>query len=190
MKKFLKTSSVVLLISSSLFANEMSKEEKKMIALEAKKAMKIVGGGLLKEVKKNMKEGGVLQAAAFCANNASELTAQLSKNLDEGVSVRRITNKPRNSNNIAKNDFEQSVLDKMEKEDRKKHPVVKKVSANHYQVYKPIRTNDKCLVCHGDATKRNAQAYEQILAKFPNDKAINYKAGEFRGAFLIDIIKK
>ena len=28
------------------------------------------------------------------------------------------------------------------------------------------------------------------IAWYPNDKAINYKAGEFRGAFLVDIVKK
>ena len=190
MKKILSITSTIVLLSSTLMASNISKEEKQMIAGEAKQAIKTIGGGLLKEVKKNMKEGGPVGAAVFCAHNATQLTQKLSKNLNEGVTVRRITNKPRNTNNVAKNDFEQSVLDMMEKDDRKKHPVIKKLSENHYQVYKPIRMKDKCLLCHGDNNTRNKEAYKEILSKYPNDKATGYQLGEFRGAFLVDIVKK
>jgi hypothetical protein len=185
------------LLSLTLGANillgndlSMSPEEKKEIAQSAKKSIKIIGGGLLKEVKKNMKEGGPTQAAAFCAHNATDVAKNLSSTLDEGITVRRITNKPRNPKNIPANEYEQSILNMMEETDRKKHPVVKKLSETHYQVYKPIRIKDKCLTCHGDNTTINNEAYKEIAKIYPNDKAIGYKKGEFRGAFLVDIVKK
>ena len=66
---------------------------------------------------------------------------------------------------------------------------VKKISDNHFQVYKPLRVGKKCLNCHGDNNTRNKNAYKVITENYPHDKAIKYKLGDLRGAFLVNIIK-
>jgi len=47
-----------------------------------------------------------------------------------------------------------------------------------------------CVKCHGDVKKMNKEAYGIILKRYPDDKAIGYKEGDFRGAFIAEIIKK
>jgi nitrate reductase cytochrome c-type subunit len=158
---------------------------------EAKEAIMTVGGKLKKTLKAKAKEGGLTNAAEFCATEAQALTKEASKGLPKGVSVKRITDKPRNIKNQATPE-QLLVLEELKaKKAEGKMPkmLVKKVGDNHYQVYKPLQMGNKCLNCHGDNSTRNEAAYKIISEKFPHDKAINYQKGDFRGAFLVDIIK-
>lgn len=163
---------------------------KQEMQLKAMKAIKTVAGSLKSTLNTKVKEGGLAHAATFCSTNASSLAKEVSKTLDEGIKLKRITDKPRNLNSQASKEqllvFDEikSKLQNGEKIDM----LVKQKSSNHYQVYKPILVSSKCLNCHGNNQKRNPEAYEIISKKYPNDKAIDYKSGDFRGAFLVDII--
>jgi hypothetical protein len=166
-------------------------ENEAQIKQEAKEAIMVVGGKLKQTLKAKAKEGGLTNAAEFCAMEAQDLTKEASKNLPEGVSVKRITDKPRNSKNQASPE-ELLVLEELKAkkvEGKMPEMLVKQIAPNHYQVYKPLNVGKKCLNCHGDNTTRNEAAYDIISKKFPNDKAIGYQKGDFRGAFLVDIIK-
>lgn len=158
---------------------------------EAMKAIKKVAGSLQNTLNIKIKEGGITNAATFCSTHATSLSKEVSKTLDKGVKLKRITDKPRNS--MSQADAEQlKVFEEIKTKisnGEKVDMLVKQKSKNHYQVYKPIMMAANCLNCHGSDEKRNPQAYEIISKKYPNDKAINYKSGDFRGAFLVDIIK-
>ncbi|MEA3288615.1 MAG: DUF3365 domain-containing protein [Campylobacterota bacterium] len=163
----------------------------KEIKLQAKQAIIAVGGALKKNMIEKMKAGGPANAAEFCSVSATNLAKEVSKTLPEGVSVKRITDKPRNINNQATQE-QSKILKELEsnmKQDKKADTLVKQISNNHYQVYKAVQVGGKCTICHGTETKRNQNAYNVIASKYPNDKAIDYKKGDFRGAFLVDIIK-
>jgi hypothetical protein len=171
--------------------NTPKEDNYKEIKLEAKKAILTVGGTLKKTLGQKAKEGGIPKAAEFCSTNATILTKELSKTLPEGVKLKRITDKPRNSINQA-NAEQLEVFNKIKTKIAKGEKVdmlVEQKSKNHYQVYKPIMIKAKCLNCHGDKNKRNPKGYDIISKKYPNDKAINYKLNDFRGTFLVDIIK-
>ena len=186
---------LILSITATLFlmneysfinAKELSEMEIKKIA---KDAIQSVGGKLKHTLMQKVKKGGLADAADFCSTEAGNLAKEAAKTLPEGVSVKRITNKPRNSLNKATIENLKVLADIELKMEEGKTPqmVVKKLENNHYQVYKPLIIGAKCLNCHGDSTTRNEEAYKIIHAKYPNDKAIGYKKGELRGAFLVDI---
>ena len=171
--------------------SSLSLKKEQELKLEAMKSIQIVGGTFEKTLNQKVKEGGLKSAADFCSTNAVELEERVARVLDEGIKVKRVTNKPRNMKNSANKD-QLEVLDEINSRllnGEKIDMLVKQKATNHYQVYKPIIMSAKCLNCHGTNKSRNLEAYNIILKKYPNDKAINYNLGDLRGVFLVDIIK-
>ena len=179
----------ILAISSTLLSASSTKE----IKLEAKTAIMKMGKTLKMNMKKSMKKGGVVEAAKFCASRAAQLESDINKTYKDGVSVKRVTIKPRNQNNMASSD-ERIVLNTFEKlqKEGKALPkmIVKEISKNHYKVYKPMVMGGVCLKCHGNPKSMNKEVVSLIKEYYPNDKAMGYKKGDFRGAFVAEIIKK
>ena len=181
--------SMMLLLSATLLSAVTNKE----IKLEAKTAIMKMGSTLKSHMKENMKQGGPLQAAKFCSQEAVKIEKEVNKSYKNGISVKRISLKYRNPDNKPTVD-EAKVLEQIQNDvnEHKKVPkmIVKQISQHKYKVYKPIFINKNvCLVCHGDAQTRSDAAYKTIKEKYPNDKAIDYKKGDFRGAFVAEIIK-
>jgi len=169
-----------------------TKQEIKEVKKIAKKAIKKVGGATKKAMKKTMKKQGVVAAAKFCSLKASKIVAKANKKLPKGVSVRKISTKYRNPN-AKPTSLDEDVLAQFEeaiKNKKKPKMIVLKLSDTHFKVYKPVIIGGKCLLCHGDKEARNSKAYEVIKKHYPHDKAIDYKLGDLRGAFLVDIIKE
>ena len=180
---------IMLISSVSLLSAETNKEIKQ----EAKSAIMKMGGALKSHMKQNMKAGGPVQAAGFCLEKASGIAKKVNAEYPKGVSVKRVSTKYRNPANKPTAD-EAKVLEQIQSDvdTNKTVPkmIVKEVSKNSYKVYKPIfMSKGICLSCHGDAQTRNPEAYKLIKAKYPNDKAIGYKKGDFRGAFVVTIVK-
>jgi hypothetical protein len=164
------------------------KQEKKL----AKKAIKGLVKEFQKDFKKAIKKDGPAGAVDFCSQKASEITENYNKNL-KNITIKRVTLKPRNPKDQA-NESETAVLTSLEalQENNVVLPkiLIQKVDKKHIRVYKPILVKAKCLICHGTEDKLNPKAKEAIKAKYPNDKATGYKAGDLRGAFVVDIVKK
>ena len=181
--------SMMLVAGATLLSAATNKEIKQ----EAKAAMMQMGKTLKTHMKQNMKAGGPVQAAKFCSEEASKLVAEVNKSYKEGVSARRISLKYRNPADKPTAD-EAKVLEQIQADIKagKKIPkmIVKKITKNSYKVYKPLFIDKGvCLTCHGDVQVRDPEAYKLIKAKYPNDKAIGYKKGDFRGAFVVTIVK-
>ena len=189
MKKIIVSTLSIMALSTTLLSASTTKE----IKMEAKSAIMKMGKTLKMNMKKSMKKGGVVEAAKFCASRASQIEADINKTYKDGVSVKRVTLKPRNPNNAASVD-EQIVLNSLEKmqKDGKVLPkmLVKEISKGHYKVYKPMVMGGVCLKCHGSTKDMNKEVVSLIKEYYPTDKALDYKKGEFRGAFIAEIIKK
>ncbi len=148
--------------------------------------LKTLGGNM----KKHMKAGGPADAFKFCSGHARELTDEVNGKLEPGVSVKRITLKPRNPLNEAKGD-EREVLEALETLNKNgvrlpKHLVQK--TADGYKYYKPLKIGKKvCLKCHG--TNIDPKLDEQIRKTYKMDKARGYKMGDLRGAVVVEIKK-
>ncbi len=180
----------IMLVAGASLLNAATEQE---IKQEAKRAIMKMGGALKSHMKQNMKAGGPVQAAGFCLKEASEIVKKVNASYPKGVSVKRVSLKYRNPANKPTVD-EAKVLTAMQN-DLKAHKqlpkmIVKELEKNSYKVYKPIFINKGvCLTCHGDAKTRDVEAYKLIQAKYPTDKAVGYKEGDFRGAFVVTIVK-
>ena len=180
---------IILIASSSLICDEIHKDIKQ----EAKSAIMKMGKTLKTNMKQNMKAGGAVQAAGFCLEKATQIEKKVNSSYPTGMSVKRVSLKYRNPVNKPSED-EAKVLKNIESdfEAKKEIPkkIVKVVSKNSYKVYKPIFINKGvCLLCHGDEKARDKEAYKLIKQKYPKDRAIGYKKGDFRGAFVVEIVK-
>jgi len=152
-----------------------------------------MGKTLQMNMKQHMKSGGPLEASKFCTQEAVSIEEKVNNSSAKNVSVKRVSLKYRNPKNAPSAD-EKAVLESIENDYKNKKAIaaliVKQLSEHKYKVYKPIFLNNAtCLQCHGTSKVRNEKAYETIKAKYPHDKAIDYKRGDFRGAFVAEIIK-
>jgi len=181
--------SIILLGTISLLSAVTENE----IKTEAKKAIMQMGAALKSHMKQNMKSGGPIQAANFCIQKAQNITHGINSNYPSGIHVKRISLKYRNPANKPSTD-EKKVLQQIQKsiDTHKTIPklIIKKITDNTYKVYKPIFIDKGvCLVCHGEVQSRDTEAYKLIKMKYPDDKAVNYRMGDLRGAFVATIIK-
>lgn len=193
MKKLIITS---ILATSAIFAAEANTTKPAMppVVKEGVGYIKMLGKELKMNMKKHMMadKSGV-DAAGFCANKADEIAKEVSKKFPEGVKVYRTSLKVRNeANKPDAKDIE--ILEKLTKsiEDKtfKKKPTVVKLDNNTTRVYVPLMVEKACVVCHGDAEKINPEIKKIISAKYPNDKAVNFKEGDLRGVIVAQMPTK
>lgn len=173
-----------LFISSVLFSEEVSQE----IIDTGNKLSKELMTKLSSELSHEIKNNGLLSAAKFCNSNALTLTEEVNLHQVQGISVKRISLKERNSANRPKAD-EAAVLKSMQKMLNKKElpEYIVEQEGKTYKYYKPlVIKKEVCLKCHGDInTSPELDAF--IKEAYPDDKATGYKMGDLRGAILVEI---
>ncbi|TGK87162.1 DUF3365 domain-containing protein [Leptospira noumeaensis] len=139
---------------------------------------------LIHKLNSKIAEGGTEQAVPFCKLNAIGFTNGLGQK--HGVSLRRITNKPRNQSNLLSANEEKIFL---EVEKLKTYegvfPNKSITSDDSVIVYIPIPVMGFCLQCHGNSNEIQKSTKQILNQEYPNDKAIGYKVGELRGLFSV-----
>lgn len=163
--------------SSSLSDKEINDYTQKGKEI-AQATLKKLGGNLMQQ----MKNGGVKQAIPFCNVTAIPLTEELSKKYN--VSIKRTSHKLRNENNKPSLEEERILkkyLNAIEKNE-KIQPTVLKDENGKVHFYAPIKTQKKCLACHGNVSKKTNSI---LKIPYPNDKAIGFKKGDLRGLMSI-----
>lgn len=155
----------------------------------SKKFMGTLAGVLMKTIKTE----GPAKAVSVCSDTAIALTEKISE--ESGMVIKRVTFKTRNPLNKP-DKYENNVLryfQKLKEEnklnsDSEWFEETQIEGSTYGRFLKPIVIKKQCLTCHGDENKIADDVKQIINEKYPNDNAINYKAGELRGA--ISIIKK
>ncbi|MEO8934527.1 MAG: DUF3365 domain-containing protein [Xanthomarina sp.] len=146
----------------------------------------LLGKNLMGAINKN----GVNGAVEFCNLQAYPLTDSMS--VAYNVHIKRVTNKPRNSDNQV-NAKELQYLRDFEK-DITNHTDSKPILVETDQeatFYYPIKTNAMCLQCHGTPNKElNMEAYKTIRTLYPKDMAIGYNENEVRGLWRVNFKKE
>jgi hypothetical protein len=179
-----------LLLFSILFTGCLKKEEKEIPVKEiselrttANDFMKSLKSVLVKEIQTN----GIVDAVSVCSDTAQILTNNFGQ--EKGVIIRRVSSKNRNPLNKP-DDFEikalqrfeewykngellpQTELASVEEEDEKK-----------FILYmKPIFIQPECLGCHGTENEIPDNIKLILNERYPEDKAVNFKNGDLRGA--------
>ena len=173
-----------LLFSSTLFAKEIPQD---VIDTGAKLSQELLQQ-LSTKLKHEVQTNGLLQAAKFCNKNALTLTEEVNLRQVQGLSVKRISLKERNTANTPKAD-EALVLESMHKmaEANALPAYIIEEEGKTYKYYKPlIMKKELCLKCHGKISE-NPELSEFIKESYPQDKATGYKMGDLRGAILVEI---
>ncbi|WP_431134606.1 c-type heme family protein [Psychroserpens mesophilus] len=145
----------------------------------------VLGKNLMGTIQKK----GTIAALEFCNIKAYPLTDSMA--VVHNASIKRVTDKPRNQNNLADsnerdhiNTFKEKLAGNLEME-----PIVTEINEKVH-VYYPIVTNDMCLQCHGKPNQTmNQETLNKINQLYPNDKAIGYNINEIRGIWSISFNK-
>ena len=141
-------------------------------------------------MKAAVKSGGFEQAVSAC-----QIQAPLIKqghNQDSDLKIKRTSLKLRNPNN-SPDDWERQVLLAFEQKklagvaiSKLHHSEVIKTDATlEYRFMKAIPIKPACLNCHGDESQIAAPVAAALKQQYPLDNAIQFKAGDIRGAFSV-----
>ncbi len=68
--------------------------------------------------------------------------------------------------------------------------IVTQDSVRMFRCIKPIFVGEMCLNCHGSRERMKDLIYSAIRARYSNDKALDYKTDELRGAVSVQIKMK
>ena len=190
--KTLKYLTLLSITGALLIASPIKKETQiKSVVKIGEKGSQLLLKTLGKNMKKNMKNGGVMQALDFCSNEAYSLTESVNRKLPNGVRVKRVSGKFRSPANKASSD-ELAVIktfETMQKSNIVLPPyLVQRVNNHTYKYYKPLLINKKvCLKCHGNI--KDIDLKREIANKYPIDNALGYKMGDLRGAVIVTVDK-
>ncbi len=187
-KIFLSTVVVTSLILLNCSDKEMkvTGEQKEQMRTTAADFMDELKGILLKQLQTN----GVVSALDVCSDTAQVLTNEFG--LQRGVFIKRISVKNRNTNNFP-DAYEQNALNVFQEMLRNKKldgktelaELVKEGEFTYLRYMKPILIQPECLSCHGSKSSMLEEVSSLIAERYPNDKALDYKPGELRGAVSI-----
>jgi hypothetical protein len=131
---------------------------------------------------------GLVGAIEFCNQKAIPLTNDSSKSFN--VSLKRVSDKPRNSQNEA-NSEEKKVIEKFKTQllnKEKLTPIISETT-NNLVGYFPIQTTGLCLQCHGNKEITN-DVLARIQILYPNDKATGYTENQIRGLWVVEQRKR
>lgn len=166
-------------------------EEIQFIAPIGKKIATNLVTTLKGELQSAIQNEGVEQAISLCNVSALALTDSVAENSSFNVSIKRTSHKIRNPKNQA-DEYEKIALDLFQeiKENGDEMPefYIQKITLNdlvQYNFYKPMKMENLCLMCHGDEHVRPVGISKMIRDLYPEDQAIGYKEGDFRGLIRI-----
>ena len=177
---------LVIAITTSLLQADDEK-----IKQEGIKYINMLGSELKSNLVKKMKEDPSGEAAlGFCIGAAKDITVKVNKKLPQHASVRRAALKYRNESNKA-DGVDRGIMDvylkKIEKKIFAPDDIVVFKFADTYRVYKPLLTKGACLKCHGTNVDKKLKSI--ITKAYPNDKAMGFVKGDFRGVIVAEIKK-
>lgn len=186
--------SALVLIScrqNKLQVEQPPAEEVQFIAPIGKKIATNLVITLKGELKAAMQHGGVEDAISICHLDALSITDSVAQNSSFNVSIKRTSNRVRNPLNAA-DPYEQLALDLFleleSNDDELPEFYIQKLTEDgqvQYNFYKPMVMENLCLICHGDENMRAPTASRIIGELYPDDQAVGYKEGDFRGLIRI-----
>ncbi len=192
MKKIFLLCSITVFVISCQRKSTLTDEQVEKYTKHGKEIAQSSFKALSSQLKQVMQAGGVKNAASYCNVAALPLTDSLSNKYN--AVIKRTSLKLRNPKN-APDSLEAKMLAMYLIMSRMRNPVmVPKIlekNAQEVQFYAPIMIkSETCLKCHGiiDDTMQR-EDYGVIAELYPNDAAIGYKLGDFRGMWSITLKK-
>lgn len=175
-----------LLILFCIIASQPSlslAEDVKTLKVEAKAHIGQFAMELKGALQGGMKKGGPEHAIDMCNIEAPNITTKHSQG---EWTLSRTALKTRNSGN-APTDWQREILLTFEARKAQGETADKlshsEIRDGRFYFIKAIPTAPLCTVCHGG--KVSPQLQSKLFELYPNDKAVGYKSGDIRGAFVV-----
>lgn len=153
----------------------------------AKKAVHQLNLGLRKKLTEALRKEGAAGAISVCAKDAPEMIARIEREL--GVTVKRTSLKLRNPLN-APDAAEAELLESLAASDLAGENLPLGVATfpkDPHRFYKVIKVERICLQCHGHPSAMQEAVREELTATYPEDRAVGYEEGEFRGIITVTV---
>lgn len=147
------------------------------------------GKTLKEKLQQAIKNGGPVNGIAVCHDQADQIAAKLSEELE--MLVGRTSLKVRNPNHTP-DVWESAVLQQFEARKAQGEPadqleffavIDEDEGQQTFRYMKAIPTATLCLACHGENITAEVDA--KLKKLYPYDKARGYQEGDLRGAFTI-----
>ena len=155
-----------------------------------------IAAAMLKELGQTlqaaMADGGPENAIGVCKTQAPEIAMKLS--MKHQLKVARVGTRARNPDMGVPNDWQTQALKQFESrlaKGDKPYDIefIQLVKSGSYDLElryaKPIVLQPMCTACHGTPEQISPEVKAKLDQLYPNDKAINYKPGELRGAVVV-----
>jgi len=167
-------------------ANRLSEDQQIYYETQGDEIVTRSAQALGQKLMEALSDGGVSNALAFCNENALTITDSLSENM--GVAITRTSLNYRNIANQP-HQLEEEMLTKFStqhKAGKSIKPITAVTPDGEVLYASPILVNMLCLKCHGNVgTDIKEENYQLVKNLYPYDKAIDYKAGDFRGMWVV-----
>ncbi len=142
-------------------------------------------------MKSEMQAGGPVAAMKVCRDAAPSIANDLS--LQKGWKITRVGTRVRNPMLGLPDAWEQRVLQDFKTRAAQGEPydtmiyyeVTEEPTGKSLRFMKAIGTAPQCLACHGSTEQISKPVREQLDTLYPHDRAVDYVAGELRGAVSI-----
>lgn len=177
-----------LLLFSVALAYELPQDQALKIAEHSVHELHVM---MKKNIMEQMSNGGVIKAAQFCANESFQAIQHLNKELGQNVQIKRVSLKNRNVLSYP-NEDEIGIIKAFALIERSNAFIPKSIiqmkDENKYKVYFASTMSSKnCKLCHGKSNEISEEVQVFLREKYPDDKAIDFVAGEVRGAVVVEI---
>ena len=133
--------------------------------------------------------GDAMAAVAVCRTAAQPITTATSGEFT-GITVSRTSLKTRNAETNNPDVIDRRVLTKWDHMTGHSHeiePSIVQIHENAVRYYRPIFIQEACLKCHGPSDSIDSKLRKFLSEAYPDDKALEYKEGDLRGAFRVEI---
>ena len=186
--KFIQIFIILFLLITNISNTETTETYKPVVLNEAKILLKETAKEYKNTLIQGLQYNDLRKALKYCNKEVEKF---ISKDYEKDYSIKRVSLRPRNKNNYPTL-YEKKILEKFNKLNLKDNKylalehseIIKDENNNTKFVYaKAIRIKEVCLNCHG--SNINNDLKKEIQKLYPDDKAINYKLNDIRGAFVM-----
>jgi len=176
----------------ALFAGSaMAQEDTAERAEASKQAVMAFAKELSGALKAELEKGGPASAIGVCSEIAPAIANRIS--LKNGWKVTRVGTRVRNPMIGTPDAWEQQVLAEFQARAEKGESykkmsygeVVAEPGGRYFRFMKAIPVQAVCVACHGKVEDIDEQVRVALSAHYPHDQAVDYLAGDLRGAFSI-----
>lgn len=176
----------VVLLAACEKPQNTQKITRKQAVESARDAAQDAFNSLSAELAAAIAEGGPVLAIPVCSSKAGGLIRQVADRRQ--VEMIRLTDKPRNPNNLAKDADAKAInlFRETHGQGEKLAPAVESSDDESLIVRIPITISAPlCLQCHGNESDVSPETLVAIRQTYPDDKATGYRLGDLRGIWRI-----